>query len=246
MFLDRLAVNCQTSAVENFPLRAADLTVPFRESERSKGSFLIGAESEKFGVHQTTGKALDYGGDYSVCRVLNYLAKNHGWSPIRETDEGPVIGLKRNGASVTLEPSAQLELSGAALPDLHLVSAEAREHLEELRPISEELNIAWLGTGFHPLATLSELTWVPKQRYPIMKEYLPKMGSGGLDMMQRTCTVQGNFDWHNEADAMLKMRVALKLSPLLHAWFSNAPFFEGKKSAFLSQRGNVWRHMDRS
>jgi glutamate--cysteine ligase len=239
-------VSCQTSAVENIPLRASDLTIPFRESERSPDSFLIGAESEKFGVHQTTGRPLDYGGDYSVCRVLSYLADNHGWSPIRENPDAPVIGLSRGGASITLEPSAQLELSGAPLSDLHQVDAEAKSHLDEIRPISEELNLVWLGTGFHPLAKLSELTWVPKQRYPIMREYLPKMGSGGLDMMQRTATVQGNFDWQNEADAMLKMRVALKLSPLLQAWFANAPFSEGKKADSLSMRGNVWRHMDPS
>ncbi len=244
--LDRFAPSCQTTAVENPPLRLADLTTPFRESERSPGSFLIGAESEKFGVHRGTGKALDYGGDYSVCRVLGYLAEHHGWSPIQEKPDGPVIGLKRDGASITLEPSAQLELSGAALPDLHQVAAEALAHLEEIRPISEELNIAWLGTGFHPLAKLSDLSWVPKQRYPIMREYLPKMGSGGLDMMQRTATVQGNFDWQDEADAMRKMRLALKLSPLLQAWFSNAPFCEGKRSELLSRRGAVWQNMDPS
>lgn len=244
--LDHLAPSCQTTAVENSPLRLADLTIPFRESERSPGSFLIGAESERFGVHRSTGQPLDYGGDYSVCRVFSYLAENHGWSPIKENPEGPVIGLKRGGASITLEPSVQFELSGDALPDMHAVAAEAEAHLEELRPISAEMNIAWLGTGFHPLAKLSDLSWVPKQRYPIMRAYLPKVGSGGLDMMQRTATVQGNFDWQNEADAMLKMRVALKLSPLLQAWFSNAPFCEGKKSEFLSRRGNVWQNMDPS
>lgn len=232
--------------MENARLRLADLCTPFRESERSPDSFLIGAESEKFGVEISSSRSLAYGEEPSVCRVLNHLADNHGWEPIREGEHAPVIGLRRGGASITLEPSAQLELSGDALPDLHAVSAEAWGHLEEIRAVSNELGIAWLGTGFHPLATREELTWVPKQRYPIMREYLPKQGAAGLDMMQRTATVQGNFDWSSEADAMLKMRVALKISPLLQAWFSNAPFSEGKQSELLSLRGNVWRFMDPS
>src|SRR5690606_985934 len=107
-------------------------------------------------------------------------------------------------------------------PNLHDVREEHAEHLRELEPVSAEMKVAWLGTGFHPFAQLSELPWVPNQRYPIMRDYLPQKGSGGLDMMQRTATVQGNFDWHSEEDALLKVRVALRMSPLVQAWFSNS------------------------
>lgn len=218
----------------------------FRDAEKSPAQFRIGAEAEKFGVERSTGRPLGYGGDFSVCQVLESLNRDHGWEPIREVSGGPVLALQRGQASVTLEPSVQLELSGAALEDLHLIQEETDQHLRELRPVSEAMNVAWLATGFHPLCRLDELGWVPKQRYPIMREYLPKMGAGGLDMMQRTCTTQGNFDWENEGDAMKKMVVALKLSPLLHAWFANAPFKEGASSGTLSHRGHVWRHMDPS
>jgi len=228
------------------PLTREHLNQVFVECERAPARFLIGAESEKFGVHRESGAPLGYGGSFSVCRVLEHLRENHGWSPISEGHEAPVIGLKRDGASITLEPSAQLELSGAALSDLHQIDEEARTHLREIAPISEEMGIAWLATGFHPLATRDELPWVPKQRYPIMREYLPKMGRAGLDMMQRTATVQGNFDWHSEEDAMKKMRLALKLSPLMQAWFSNAPFKEGSASDQMSLRAEVWRNMDPS
>lgn len=228
------------------PLARKDLVQVFAESERDPASFLIGAESEKFGVHEKTGRPLGYGGDFSVCQVLEHLSSHHDWQPITETDDGPVIGLKRNGASITLEPSAQLELSGAPLSNLHEIWKESENHISEIRPISEELGISWLATGFHPLSKLGELSWVPKQRYPIMRKYLPSKGSGGLDMMQRTATVQGNFDWSSEKDAMKKMRLALKLSPLMQAWFSNAPFQEGRDAGVMSLRGNVWRNMDPS
>jgi len=228
------------------PLRRDDLGAMFQEYERSSSNFLIGAESEKFGVHEKTGLTLGYGGEYSVCQVFSSLQAEHGWEPIVETEGGPIIGLKRGGASITLEPAAQLELSGEPLVDLHAIFAENQQHLREIKEVTERLSIAWLATGFHPLARLSELSWVPKLRYPIMREYLPQKGAAGLDMMQRTATVQGNFDWSSEEDAMSKLTLALKLSPLMQAWFSNAPFIEGRQSERLSERARVWRHMDPS
>src|SRR5690606_27677956 len=106
------------------------------------------------------------------------------------------------------------------------------------------MGLVWLMTGFHPLARQEELPWVPKQRYAIMREYLPTQGNGALDMMRRTATVQGNFDWSSEEDALQKLRLALKLSPLVHALFANAPLREGSPSELVSLRGDVWLRMD--
>ena len=228
------------------PVRREDLSEVFRSHEKPASEFRIGAENEKFGVHEETGAPLGYDDVFGVCRIFSHLAAEHGWEPIVESPQGPILGLRRGLANITLEPSAQFELSGEPLPNLHDVREEQAEHLREIAPISAEMKVAWLGTGFHPFAQLSELPWVPKQRYPIMRNYLPQKGSGGLDMMQRTATVQGNFDWHSEEDALLKVRVALRMSPLVQAWFSNAPFSEGAIHGALSRRGDVWRHMDPS
>jgi glutamate--cysteine ligase len=101
-----------------------------------------------------------------------------------------------------------------------------------------------LGVGFHPLAKQSDLGWVPKQRYAIMRDYLPTRGSGGLDMMRRTATVQANFDFSSEADALKKLVVCLKLAPLVNALGANSPFEEGKLSGYKSRRGFTWLNMD--
>ncbi len=228
------------------PLRREELAEVFRAREVPEHLFRVGAEGEKFGVNKESGHPLLYAKGTGICRVFEYLASAHDWSPVREHEDGPVIALKRDGASITLEPGAQLELSGAPLADLHAVAEEFSAHLRELQPISEELGIAWLSTGFHPTAQLKQLPWVPKTRYPIMRTYLPQKGSGALDMMQRTATVQANFDWSSENDAMRKLVVGLKLSPLIHALFVNAPFKEGKPSDKLSERGDVWLRMDPS
>src|SRR5690606_36206662 len=109
-----------------------------------------------------------------------------GWQPERERPDGPIISLRREHASITLEPGAQLELSGAPLEDVHAICAEMRGHMAELREISSEMNLVWLGVGFHPLARQADLPWVPKLRYGIMKQYLPTRGAGAHDMMRRT------------------------------------------------------------
>ena len=163
---------------------------------------------------------------------------------IRESAGGPITALRRAGASVTLEPGGQLELSGAPLENLHQLNQETNGHLAELRDISKELGIMWLGTGFHPLASRAELPWVPKQRYAIMRRYLPTRGAYGLDMMQRTATVQANFDYASEAAAMRALRVALRLSPLVTAIFANSPFVEGKLFGGKSFRAKVWLSVD--
>lgn len=220
------------------------LLAPFHAAQRPRAEWRIGSEAEKFGVDATTGKPLSYDGPHGVLRVLDALAEGHGWKRESEQPGGPVISLKREQGSITLEPGSQLELSGAPCMDVHEICAEMRGHLTELREISSEMNLAWLGVGFHPLARQDDLTWVPKARYAIMREYLPTRGSRAVDMMRRTATVQANFDFSDEEDAMRKLRVSLVLAPLLNAMTANSPFYEGKLSGKKSLRGEVWLDMD--
>jgi glutamate--cysteine ligase len=223
-----------------------NLTALYRAAEKPRSRFSIGAESEKIGVFVADGGPLEYSGDRGVCRIFRHLEREHGWKPFAEVPGGPVLGLKRDRASITLEPGAQFELSGAPLPDLFAIAQEQQQHLDEVEPVCREMGLDFSTVGFQPLSRLDQLPWVPKQRYPIMREYLPPRGAGALDMMQRTATVQANFDWSSEADGMRKLIVALRLSPVIHALFANAPFKEGKVSGWASERGRVWLHMDPS
>ena len=60
-----------------------------------------------------------------------------------------------------------------------------------------------------------------------MREYMPKKGSLGLDMMLRSCTVQVNLDFGSEADMVEKFRVSMALQPVATALFASSPFTEG-------------------
>jgi glutamate--cysteine ligase len=77
-----------------------------------------------------------------------------------------------------------------------------------------------------------------------MTAYMPKVGTRGLDMMYRTCTVQSNLDFSSEADMIKKLRVSLALQPVATALFANSPFTEGRPNGFLSARSEIWRDTD--
>lgn len=229
------------------PVRTLDdLCIPFFHAIKPAHQHRIGTEAEKFGVDAVTGAALPYEGERSVLAVLHALVERHGWHPESESGGGPLIALARAGASVTLEPGGQLELSGAPMENVHLNCTELSGHLAELRDISEELGIVWLGVGFHPFAKQAELSWVPKARYKIMREYLPRQGAYGLDMMRRTATVQANYDYKSEENAMRALRVSLRLSPVSTAMFANSPFYEGGVFGGRSYRAKVWLDVDPS
>ncbi|HKO90424.1 MAG TPA: glutamate-cysteine ligase family protein [Polyangiaceae bacterium] len=227
------------------PLRSVeDLEQIFRNAEKPRDRFRIGAEAEKFGLDAVSLRPLQYSGQNSILSVFERLQRYYGWTPVSEALGSPVIALERGEASITLEPGAQLELSGAPWSDVHGIRAEFVDHFQELGAISRELGMCWLSVGFHPTASPDELPWVPKERYGIMQQYLPARGRRGRDMMQRTATVQANLDFASEEDAMRKLRAMLGLSPLFQAMCANSPFREGRVSELKSERLDVWLNMD--
>jgi glutamate--cysteine ligase len=225
-------------------LSADDLLSPFVTAFTPPDLWRVGTEAEKFGVLADTLVPLPYEGERSVRAVLTALEELFGWFPEREYEGGAAIALRRGEASITLEPGGQLELSGSPVGTIHDTQAEWEQHMYELHDIGQRLGVAWLGLGFHPFAQQSELPWVPKLRYGIMREYLPTRGSMALDMMRRTCTVQANIDYESEADALHKIRVALALSPIVTAMFANSPLMEGRITGERTHRARVWLNTD--
>ena len=167
-----------------------------------------------------------------------------GWEPIYDGEN--IIGLADpiGGGAISLEPGGQFELSGAPLKSLHQTCREVNAHLAQVRQIADPLGIGFLGLGMSPKWTLAETPVMPKSRYKIMADYMPKVGTHGLDMMFRTCTVQVNLDFSDEADMRDKMRVGLALQPIATALFANSPFTENRPNGFLSYRAEIWRDTD--
>ena len=210
---------------------------------KPRAQFRIGSEHEKFGFRLTDCAPPTYAPQEGpgIRDMLLGMARHQG-VPI--LDSGNPIGLKLDRASVSLEPAGQFELSGAQLATLHETKAELDDHLQQVRTVGGELGLGFSPLGFHPTATRAEMPWMPKSRYAIMRRYMPLVGRFGLDMMQRTCTVQVNLDYGSEADMRRKLRVSLALQPLATALFANSPFYEGKPSGLQSYRAEVWTDTD--
>jgi glutamate--cysteine ligase len=202
----------------------------------------IGTEHEKFAYTTDDLRPLPYHGERSIEAVLTGLM-GLGWQPVYEG--GNVIALTdATGASVSLEPGGQVELSGAPLETLHQTCCETYQHLQQVKQVAADLGIGFLGVGFQPKWRRDEVPWMPKDRYAVMRRYMPLRGSKGLDMMLRTCTVQVNLDFASEADMVKKMRVSLALQPVATALFASSPFVEGRPSGLLSARADVWTDTD--
>ena len=208
---------------------------------KPKSAWRIGTEHEKIGYSLECLKPLPYEGDTGIHAMLKGLQRFE-WEPVVEN--GYLIALKRDGASVSLEPGGQFELSGAPLESIHQTCGEVNRHLREVKEVADEMGAGFLSLGFRPDTLLEDVPVMPKGRYKIMKAYMPKVGNLGREMMFRTCTVQTNLDFGSEADMVKKMRVSLALQPLATALFANSPFTDGKLNGYKSYRSAIWLDTD--
>ena len=217
------------------------LIASFARGEKPRDRWRIGTEHEKF-VYRNDDHGAPSWGEAGGIRALLIELQQHGWQPVEEG--GNLIALNGADGSVSLEPAGQFELSGAPLDNLHQTCAETGRHLEQVKAAGEKLGIGFLGLGMWPDKRRDELPIMPKGRYAIMLRHMPRVGSMGLDMMLRTCTIQVNLDYASEADMVKKFRVGLALQPLATALFANSPFTEGKPNGFLSYRSHIWSDTD--
>ncbi|MCR5877469.1 glutamate--cysteine ligase [Phenylobacterium sp. J367] len=227
-------------ACDDRPLVFGDLVRWFEQGAKPASAWRVGAEHEKFVFQLGTHAPVPYEPN-GIKALLEGLTR-YGWAPVYEGEN--VIALERGMANVSLEPGGQFELSGAPLETIHDICEETGGHLQEVKVVADELGLGFLGLGFTPIWTREQIPVMPKGRYKIMREYMPKVGSMGLDMMFRTCTVQANLDFGSEADMVAKFRTSLALQPIATALFANSPFKEGKPTGFVSARANVWTDTD--
>ena len=218
-----------------------DLLATFAKGEKPKESWRIGTEHEKFVYRCADHRAPSYDEPGGIRDLLGELTA-YGWAPVVEG--GNVIALSGPDGTISLEPAGQLELSGAQRSHLHETCAEAGRHLKQAKEVGEKLGLGFLGLGMWPDKARADLPVMPKGRYAIMLAYMPKVGSLGLDMMLRTCTIQVNLDYASEADMARKFQVGLALQPLATALFANSPFTEGRLNGFLSFRSHIWSDTD--
>jgi glutamate--cysteine ligase len=231
--------------IDMTPIETRDELVAWLEAGcKPREDFRVGTEHEKFAFTIDGHRPVPYAGRHSIHALLDGMHAILGWEPIMEGDN--IIGMfdVTGGGAISLEPGGQFELSGAPLENVHQTASELMAHLAQLREVAKPLGIGFLGLGMTPNWARADIPTMPKGRYKIMTDYMPKVGTHGLDMMYRTCTVQANLDFASEADMVKKLRVSLALQPVATALFANSPFTEGKPNGFLSFRSEIWRDTD--
>ncbi len=224
-------------------LKKKDLVDYFYKGIKDKNNLKIGVEHEKFVLNKNSFHPLSYGMKNGIKDILLRLIKN-GWSPKYDDNKKTIIALERFGENITLEPGGQIELSGAQLNNIHQTCTETTRHLIELKEIGNEFDFILLGLGVEPSLTLEDFPWMPKQRYGIMRKYMPAVGTLGRHMMKRTCTNQVNLDFFSEEDMRNKYRLMLNLEGIATAIFANSPFDNKKISEYKSLRSHFWHHTD--
>lgn len=217
------------------------LVAPMAAGEKPKERWRIGTEHEKFVYRTADFRAPAYDEPGGIRDLLMALTR-YGWEPVVEG--GKVIALSGSDGTVSLEPAGQLELSGAPLENLHQTCAETGRHLKQVKEVGAELGLGFLGLGMWPDKARADLPVMPKGRYKIMLDHMPRVGTMGLDMMLRTCTIQTNLDYSSEADMVQKFRVSLALQPLATALFASSPFTEGRPNGMYSYRSHIWTDTD--
>jgi glutamate--cysteine ligase len=211
-------------------------------AEKPPSDWRIGTEHEKIAVYARELRPVPYEGERGIGALLQRIVDVDGWTPV--TEEGLLIGLEKQGASMSLEPGGQLELSGAPLRTIHDTCREFTSHLALMKHVSEPFDIVWLGLGLHPIHSIDEIPRMPRARHQIMRDYLPTRASLPLEMMHMTGTVQANFDFSDEPDMVDKLRTALALTPVVSAIYANSSLAEGKAAGFISRRVHIWRNTD--
>ena len=222
------------------------LVAPMQAGEKPRADWRIGTEHEKLVYKLGDHHAPSYDEEGGIHDIIMSM-RQFGWEPVIE--DGPdgephIIAMVGEDGNISLEPAGQLELSGAPLENLHETCSEAGRHLRQCKKVGEACGVGFLGLGMWPDKTRAELPIMPKQRYRIMLDHMPRVGTMGLDMMLRTCTIQVNLDYGSERDMAKKFRTGLALQPLATALFANSPFTEGKPNGFLSYRSHIWSDTD--
>lgn len=199
-----------------------------------------GIEYERLPIFSATNKAADYYSEFGVCNFLRNFAKEENWDYI--TDDYNIIGLKQGHDTITLEPGCQMELSLKPENTIDDLEKKINSLDKKMKPILNKSGISLLSYGVSPVSTHKSINLIPKKRYKIMAKYL--WGILSDVMMRETAGIQACFDFESEEDAMLKFKIANKLSPFMTAMFANSPIRGGVETGYKSFRALSWLNTD--
>jgi glutamate--cysteine ligase len=225
------------------PLTPESLLRYYLDAVTPREDWQVGMEIERLGRDAATGRPLPYqGAEASVQNVLKFYQKLRPCAPILEGD--CLIGLDGDFGSITLEPGGQVEWSSKPKQHLTVLKAEMDAHMAAMAKAAEALGVKWLPEAVDPELPVSEMNWMPKARYKIMRPFLGERGRLAHRMMSQSASIQCAFDFSDTDDWRRKTLVGAFLAPVATALFANSNRVDGKESGYQSFRQAIWRETD--
>ena len=213
----------------------------FEDGCKKEGKQKLGVEVEHFIVKRQSWESVSYYGARGVENMLECLSPLY---PHRFEKCGHLIGLYNDDYSLSLEPAGQLEISINPQKDIETVERIYNKLLKQLKPLLRENNYQLVTLGYQPSSLVEDLRLIPKKRYEYMDKYFATTGTGGIHMMRGTASAQVAIDYMDEADFVLKYRVAYILMPLLALLTDNSPIYKGQPYHGHLLRNNIWERVD--
>jgi len=231
----------------------------FKDGASTTADFKMGFELEQI-IVDTSGYSVPYSGVVGApgtrgclegkgCTITAILER---LSPLYDKEiradkndpSSPLLGLSRSDATITLEPGAQFEFSSQPFWKLQELIDSFEKYQNELTKITGDFNYLPLAIGYHPRTKVADITILPKERYNMMNAHFKDTGNHGMNMMRGTASTQVTIDYSDQADAIVKMRVAAALTPLFSLLTDNAPYFEGELVKDYIKRTTIWNDVD--
>jgi glutamate--cysteine ligase len=229
--------------IQRVKLSCPELASYFRQAFKPRAEWLVGIEVEMMGRVAATQLPLAYEAEGpNVRRVIEAYSAARGGALVLEGDRP--VGIDAAWGGITLEPGGQVEWSSRPARDLTELAGEIDGHLTAMRGVGASLGVSWLDVAVDPSTPLSEMHWVPKARYGIMREIMAKRGRLAHRMMTQTASVQCAFDYSSDEDWARKFRAAALMTPIAVALFANSSRVDGKESGWASYRQAIWRETD--
>jgi glutamate--cysteine ligase len=205
----------------------------------------VGIEIEQF-VLDEDGERVPYDEKHGRLGVRDILEALSVYYPdVTRTENGDITGCSRAQAGITIEPSAQVEISIAPKLTLAEVEEEYENFDFRIGQLLKPRDYKLVPLGYDPQSKAADLPLIPKSRYRYMDGYFSRLpGMHAERMMRATASLQVSIDYSDEADAVRKMRIATLMGPLFSYLLDNIAVFEGEPNATPLRRLKVWREVD--
>lgn len=213
----------------------------FKINEKNEDDFKIGVEFEHFIVDADSLSTISYYDDGGVQDTLEEM-KDKGWQAMGEGEY--LLGLYKDGTTITLEPGSQFELSIKPYKNIKDIEDEYLSFVQDINSILKPKNQALMTVGYQPETKISDIKMIPKKRYELMFNHFKTRGKYAHNMMKGTASLQMAVDYKSEEDYTKKFRVINALSPVLYALYDNSTFYEGYEYDKHCLRADIWSNCD--